>query len=191
MANPKPATTKLRGMEGSIPSPDLSQQTLAEFFGPVPAWLPATIGQVVMLSALLEQRVEGLAALLSCRDQSEVAGQAFSESVRTCRNALDRLGTAGAPEIVEARRVLTDIEKTIGRRNVVVHAVWRRTDAESLKTAQHIRSKQRPASSEWLAWEHWSRERLEELVDDLVAALRAIRPILGRSGSWATYLTRA
>lgn len=177
-------------MEGAIPSPDLSQQTLEEFFGPVPAWLPTTIGQIVMLSGLLEHRVEGLSALLSSKEQSKVAGQAFSESVRTCRNALDKLEAAGAPDIVETRHVLTDIEKTIGRRNAVVHAVWRPTDAGSLKTARHIRSNQRSASSEWLAWDCWTRERLEELVDDLTAALRAIRPVLGRSGSWMVHLAR-
>ena len=161
-----------------------SEHGLAEFFGDVPEWLPVLIGEVVILSGLLEARLEMLAATLSMRGQSAAAGRMPEDSIRTCTQALDRLEEDGVADVTDARQLLLDAQNVVRQRNEVVHAVWRPSSRGQVKAARHVRAKRRSSDAEWLDWDDWTRERLQGLAADLGDVLRRMRPVIGIASSW-------
>lgn len=95
-------------------------------FGPLNPELPGAIGRVVMLSALIEARIEHLLAGLTTDLPPSFAGKDVSSNIAACekllisydRNGLERRFSS------ETAALLGEATAALQSRNGIVHRVW-------------------------------------------------------------------
>ena len=90
-------------------------------FGVLPDELPAMIGRVVMLGAVVEEKILQLAWALARVPQTQCRGKQVSDLLKICRRHIDKID-AERTERVQA--LLLDVEQAMRRRNDVVHSLW-------------------------------------------------------------------
>ncbi len=90
-------------------------------FGVLPDELPATIGRIVMLGAVVEEKILQLAWALAQVPQTQYRGKQVSDLVKICRRHLDRLDTDRTARV---QALLVEAERAMRRRNDVVHSLW-------------------------------------------------------------------
>jgi hypothetical protein len=138
--------------------------------GPLDPELPALIGRIVTLAALLEARVSSLRSGLAQEPEAEFAGLQIGANLPECRKkavALDgRLGDLG-PSLGQ---LLDRIENASSLRNELVHRVWAKTGLVEWAGWKPLPARQRDSPA-WTDWRPFSRDQLAGLVDELLALI--------------------
>jgi hypothetical protein len=140
--------------------------------GPLDPELPALIGRVVMLAALLEARVSSLRSGLAQQPEADFAGLQVGTNLTACRKravALDgRLGELG-PSLSE---LLDRLEDANTLRNELVHRVWAQAGLREWAGWKPLPARKRDSPA-WTDWRPFSRDQLAGLVDELLALITA------------------
>lgn len=90
-------------------------------FGAMPDELPASIGRVVMVAALLEEKLLNLAWVLTAATQDQYVDKSVAQVLQICRDGLKGLDAELAAQGAE---LLNDIEASLWQRNDIVHSLW-------------------------------------------------------------------
>jgi hypothetical protein len=162
-----------------------SYEFAANMFGYVPDWLPAMIGKVVMVAALVEGKVDGLLMNLDSGFQNIHAGKPVMSNIRTCRSRLEYIGERFPQLVATIQPLLVDVEVVLHRRNALVHSLWPDNNDEVARGWRNLPPNQRDEAVEgsearWTEWTEIGRHdctdllrTLEKLVDRLVEAIAA------------------
>ncbi|WP_349902132.1 hypothetical protein [Parafrigoribacterium humi] len=146
----------------------------------VPSRLPTLIGKVVMLAALLETKVEGLASSVDNATQDVYGGRGFVENSSTIRKRLQHYCRDAAEQEFSANVsiLLDEVDAVLEDRNFIVHGVWpKSTDFAwwGWKPRRKTKSSSRP---DWIEGRTFSPDEFVEICQTLVALLdRAQRAI--------------
>jgi hypothetical protein len=140
--------------------------------GPLDPELPALIGRIVMLAALLEARVSSLRSGLAQRPEAEFAGLQIGANLSECRKQAvaleERLGELG-PLLGQ---LLDRLEDASRLRNELVHRVWAKAGLMEWAGWKPLPARQRESQA-WTDWRPFSRDQLAGLVDELLALITA------------------
>ena len=154
-------------------------------FGPLDPELPALIGRIAMLSALLETRVDSLASSLSRALQSETAGRNPTDNIGACRKTLAAIEADPARAAFAARtaKLLDEIESALKARNAVIHRVWPKAGLAGWAGWKPIRKKKGDRDDrEWTDWKSFSRAELVADVSRLVRLISEMGDVLAETG---------
>lgn len=137
----------------------------ASFFGGVPEDFYGVVGRVVMLSALLENRLHVLLSALDSDQADRLAGQSGTVLIGELRRRLHRY-----PEEhrVAAVRLLDRAERALQLRHEVVHSLWpfgRLTDVRGWRDIP----RKRGLPPERGVWTELTADTVPQLVRELVS----------------------
>lgn len=143
--------------------------------------LPMYIGQIVMLSALLDRDVAVMAGAVQDRDPEIYLAQDVTKNVEVCRRRFRCFSESWQLDIVDRAIVfLKAVVPVIAERNEIVHRVWSIATGEqwggykgSRVVDLPLRERERQAG-----WSY-SAERMEEIIDSLVALAERGRDVVG------------
>ena len=154
------------------------------FFGPVAPELPALIGRVVMLSALLETKIWHLASSIGEGTQEKYARKRPIQNLRFAQRRI-LLYQENVTEVhfsQSVRSLLTEAEEILELRNGVVHGVWPVSGAEEWAFWKP-RSGRRDDNEDWIETKEYSKVELGELVRRLVQLVRVAEAVIAAAGS--------
>lgn len=149
--------------------------------GPIDARLPLYIGQVVMLSALLDKDVAAMASAVgTIPDQNAYLAADVSKNIRECFLRFPRYTERWQIDAIErATPFLRDVARSSEERNEIVHRVWSIADGDAWGGYKGTRSKN-PAHRDVerdVGWAY-SPERMEAIVRDMVALVERSRDVV-------------
>lgn len=153
-------------------------------FGQIDPELPALIGRVVMVAALHESKVAGLAANLGWEVPTVYDRATAQANIDHC---IDRLGQYDSSDLAvawatNAVGVVKDAERALRRRHSIVHRVWPHATGE-----QYGGWKQKPepdAKGRKSQWKDFTREELIGDLNVLLSLIPRIRDVLPHAGSF-------
>ena len=149
--------------------------------GEIDQRLPAFIGEIVMLSALLDKDVASMAMSVQDRDQNVYLAQDVSLNIKVCRRRFRYFDQPWQKEVIaQASEFLAEVEQAANERNEIVHRVWsiavgevwggykgsRASDASLQETERAAGWKYTPA-------------RMESIIENLVALAERGRTVVG------------
>lgn len=152
----------------------------AGFFAPgsIDPRLPFYIGQIVMLSALLDKDVAAMAtAVGTIGDQNAYLASDVTRNIRVCVERFP-LYTEGwqADAIDRVRPFLEEVAVLSTERNEIVHRVWSIAVGDAWGGYKGSRSKDpRMRDAERDAGWRYSPERMEEIIERMVALIDGSR----------------
>lgn len=114
-------------------------------FGPVPEDFYRTVGQVVMLAAMVELRLLDLLTELDRSTQDRHAGEPTGGMINMCR---DRLPLHETPFAADAGHLLDDLAAALDGRNSVVHSVWPSPGVDRAFGWRPVREARRPTPAQ-------------------------------------------
>ena len=176
---------------GEVLHPPDTSESVPDFmipegiFGYVPTMLPTLIGKVVMLAALLETKVEGLASSLDNATQDVHGGQGFAVNSTTIRRRLASYESnpVEATFSDEVRELLVDIEAALTDRNFIVHGVWPKSSDFVWWGWKPKRSKKNSPQPEWIEGRTLTPDEFVETCERLVGLLERIQRAIESAGS--------
>ena len=146
-------------------------------FGTLDPELPALIGRIVILSALIESKVDSLASSLSREFQDVTAGRPFAVNLNACRTSLEQLAKDPTREkyIDTTATTLTEVAVALRARHEVAHRVWPHAGSAGWGGWKPTPKARREAESErWTDWRNFTRD---ELLGDVVRLVRLVDEI--------------
>lgn len=155
-------------------------------FGPLDPELPALIGRVVMMSALLESKLEALASALGSEPQERYAGKPVSVTVAFVLRRLELYNeTERETSFVEVTRdLLTEVDSLIDLRNSLVHCVWPDAGVSGWNGWRPTHQK-RQRGPELADWESFTRDGLIALIGDLVEKIQGVSRQIAAAGGFS------
>jgi hypothetical protein len=139
--------------------------------GPIDPRLPFYIGQIVMLSALLDKDVAAMAAAVgTIPDQNAYLASDVTQNIRVCLERFPRYSEPWQVDAIErARPILDEIAILSNERNEIVHRVWSIAVGDAWGGYKGSRSKDpRKRDAERDAGWGYSPKRMEEIIDRMV-----------------------
>lgn len=170
------------------PDPDvtLHEPVPEAFFGYVSPELPAAIGRIVMLSALLESKLAALASSVENKEQAFYASNDASENIRICERRLPLyIRTDDESRFAEsALAVVDETRSVLGARNAIVHRVWPRAGQAGWGGWKPLRRKERGTSVTWTEWTDYSPDDLSSLIEALVDVIERYADVVAAAGAF-------
>lgn len=143
-------------------------------FGPLDPDLPALIGRIVMLGALLETKVAALRSALEGVPEATVASIALGTNLRESMSELHRFEGVAPPAFLEdARALLSRVSSANQMRNSIVHRVWSHAGVAEWAGWKPTRADE-VKPPEWTDWKRYTREGLMSFLAELVALEREV-----------------
>lgn len=136
-------------------------------FGPVGEDFYGLTGRIVLVSALLEQRLQDLYVAVARVPQGQMAGESGSSLIKALRRHLDGL-PANRQE--HASAVLSAAGAALARRHEVVHSLWPHTDAAPVRGWRGVRH--RGGQDQPWVWTATHADQLPDVLTDLIQAVR-------------------
>lgn len=156
------------------------------FFGHLSPELPAAIGRIVMLSALLESKLAALASSVENKEQAFYASNDPSENIRICERRLPLyIGSDDESRFAQSGLSLVDETKSVlSARNAIVHRVWPRAGQAGWGGWKPLRRKERGNSVAWTEWADYSPGDLSALIEALVDVIRRYADLIATAGAF-------
>lgn len=149
-----------------------SEDPAAVALGHVAEDFYARIGRIVMVSALLESKVDALFWALDHRPQDALAGRPVSRTLLDIAALVDRHPPARPtlPDSVRdaIRTVVADLADAFKARNEIVHSVWPSPSADSAIRWRHLPRSQRDPGPQWIGAARIQPADLDEFLLSLV-----------------------
>lgn len=158
----------------------------ARYFGYLTPELPAAIGRIVMLSALLESRISALASSVENKEQAFYASNDPIENLRVCERRLpmyDR-GTEERSFAASTMMLVAESRAIVSARNAIVHRVWPRAGQSGWGGWKPLRKKERGGAAEWTEWTDYTSEGLGTLIHALIALIDRYSDAVAAAGSF-------
>lgn len=131
-------------------------------FGAIGEDFYGLVGRIVLVSALLENRLHVLFCALASAPEEERAGEPGTELAKACRDYLDRMAVERRPEALD---VLAGAESALRRRNEV-------SDSREIRGWRQVPKRRRMDPARAVEWTSMHSEELPELLGDLLDAFR-------------------
>lgn len=153
-------------------------------FGPVPEDLPALVGRVVMLGALLETKLEGLASQLGAQPPMNSAGRGPGQSIAYIKKVLpeyrldlvsETWGSEGHNTVWSRTVVdlLVEVQVALVERNRLAHGIWAGEPWQLWKP-----SREREPSDP-IEWAFFPPERFDLVAGQLVDLIHRTEALAG------------
>lgn len=153
-------------------------------FGPIDPELPALVGRIVMLTALLETKLAALSAAIADDPQGAYYGRPPRANVSFCIERLTGLGGSPAEDAwaASATALVERCHSAMKRRNSVVHRVWSKAGRDAWGGWKPAPSGSAHASADW---RDWTRESLLQFIHELVALTQDFSLVTSAAASFA------
>jgi hypothetical protein len=170
------------------PDVTVDESVPESFFGYLSPELPAAIGRIVMLSALLESKVAALASSVENREQAFYASNEVSENIRICERGLPLYSRTNDESrfAISAMAVVDEARSVLSARNAIVHRVRPRAGLAGWGGWKPLRRKERGTSVTWAEWTDDSPDDLSLLIGSLVDVIERYADIIATAGSFSS-----
>lgn len=154
------------------------------FFGPLSSELPALIGRIVMLSALLETKIWYLASSVSDETQERYSRERVSENIKLTRKRLLLYQDDEKEKKFSqsAAKLLTGAEKVLDLRNAIVHGVWPESGVGTWMLWKP-QLKKRGENMDWIMKKEFSRDDLRDAVTSIIQLVHFAEVVIAEAGS--------
>jgi len=135
----------------------------AQMFGAVGDDFYGIVGRIVLVAALLEDRLHVLFCALANAPQDRLAGDAGTRLIRECRERLDNFPGERRDEVTAP---LTGAETALLRRHEVIHSLWPFTGQSEVRGWRNV-----PRAVDSALIDRWSGRPstpLPDLLHDLI-----------------------
>lgn len=155
-------------------------------FGAMSPELPALLGRIVMLAALLETKVEAVVSSIGTGTQDVYAGEPVRNNLQLAIKLLALYKSTEQERQFSHRgtTILEEIGVALEQRNALVHRVWSRSGMDEWGGWKPLRKKQRnPSSPSFTDWDDVTPADLTSLITTMVDLVEQISVFIGVTGS--------
>lgn len=155
-------------------------------FGFLTPELPAAIGRIVMLSALLESKIAALASSVENKEQAFYAANDVSDNCRIIHSRVELYRRNPSEETFAraAQEATADSTSLLDARNKIVHRVWPKAGVDGWGGWKPLRKNQRENLVEWTEWTNYTEPDMKRLIRELIANLERYPDLIASAGSF-------
>jgi hypothetical protein len=138
----------------------------SSFFGSVSDEFYGMVGRVVLVAALLEDRLLCLLWALDRAPQPTHAGKLRSELMTLCREKASVLSANLRDDMIA---FLDDSDRVFDQRNAIVHSVWPDPSLTSARGWRSVVEKRRQVPHDYTVWIATDESKLRALLAEMVS----------------------
>jgi hypothetical protein len=150
----------------------------------VPEAFYGSLGRIVALGAIVENRFSVVVTQLERKNEESVAGVPFGGLAKRYKAALVARAKEGTPLSKRFQQLGVDVQAVMHRRNEVVHSLWPNPTPDAAKGWRLVKEKLQVDPSTPVVWTSGDLPALRTIIDELVRLIDELRDIVSNEGAW-------